>query len=132
MNELLQYLYQPTGFTNYLLNITLASLLAILVIGFIMSRPKRTTTKRFFFTWLFIGIILSVGATYSIIAQRHERSSLNKNDVTIIRRENELIVTGKKPYVKTTTFTIEDESDNNVYAKTGNKYVKIPKSEVEN
>lgn len=131
MTELLQYLYQPTGFTNYLLNITLAGLLMTVVIGFVALHTKRIT-KRFFFTWLFVGIILSVGAAYSTIAHRHERLSLNKNDVTITRRENELIVAGKKPYVKTTTFTIEDESDNNVYVKIGNKYTKIAKSEVEN
>lgn len=131
MTELLQYLYQPTGFTNYLLNITIAGLLMAVVIGFIALHTKRIT-KRFFFTWLFVGIILSVGTTYSTIVHRHERLSLNKNDVTITRRENELIVTGKKPYVKTTTFTIEDESDNNVYVKIENKYTKIAKSEVEN
>lgn len=131
MTELLQYLYQPTGFTNHLLNITIAGLLMTVVIGFVALHTKRIT-KRFFFTWLFVGIILSVGATYSTIVHRHERLSLNKNDVTITRRENELIVTSKKPYVKTNTFTIEDESDNNVYVKIGNKYTKIAKSEVEN
>jgi hypothetical protein len=88
-------------------------------------------TKRFFFTWLFIGIILGTGAAYSTIVHRQEMSSLNKNDVTITRRAGQLLVEGKKPYVKTSTFTIEDESDNNVYVKIGTKYVKIAKSEVE-
>ena len=130
MTELLQYLYQPTGFTNYLLNITLAGLLMTIVIGFIALHTKRTMTKRFFFTWLFIGIILGTGAAYSTIVHRQEMSSLNKNDVTITRRAGQLLVEGKKPYVKTSTFTIEDESDNNVYVKIGTKYVKIAKSEV--
>lgn len=132
MNELLQYLYQPTGFTNHLLNITLAGLLMTIVIGFIALHIKRTMTKRFFFTWIFIGIILGAGAAYSTIVHEQEMSSLNKNDVTITRRANELLVEGNKPYVKTTTFTIEDESDNNVYVRIGNKYAKIAKSEVEN
>ena len=131
MTELLQYLYQPTGFTNHLLNITIAGLLMTVVIGFVALHKKRIT-KRFFFTWIFIGIILSVGAAYSTIVHRQEMSGLNKNDVTITRRENELLIKGKKPYVKTATFTIEDESDNNVYVKIGNKYAKIAKSEVEN
>lgn len=89
-------------------------------------------TKRFFLTWLFIGIILGTGAAYSTIVHRQEMSSLNKNDVTITRRASQLLVEGKKPYVKTSTFTIEDESDSNVYVKIGNKYAKIAKSEVEN
>ena len=95
MNELLQYLYQPTGFTNHLLNITLAGLLMTIVIGFIALHTKRTMTKRFFFTWLSIGIILGTGAAYSTIAHKQEMSSLNKNDVTITRLANELIVEGK-------------------------------------
>ena len=95
MTELLQYLYQPTGFTNYLLNITLAGLLMTIVIGFIALHTKRTMTKRFFFTWLFIGIILGTGAAYSTIVHRQEMSSLNKNDVTITRRAGQLLVEGK-------------------------------------
>ena len=95
MNELLQYLYQPTGFTNHLLNITLAGLLMTIVIGFIALHTKRTMTKRFFFTWLFIGIILGTGAAYSTIVHRQEMSSLNKNDVTITRRASQLLVEGK-------------------------------------
>ena len=47
MTELLQYLYQPTGFTNHLLNITIAGLLMTVVIGFVALHTKRN--KAFLF-----------------------------------------------------------------------------------
>ena len=129
MNELLNLLYEPTGFNNNLLNISILGLLGGIVIGTIVSHPTRKITKSFLLKWLSYMVIFALCATYSVIMERQERNTLNKNDISIIQHENELIIVGQKPYMKTKTFTIEDESDTNVYIKDGKNYIKLSKKD---
>ena len=128
MNELLNYLYQPSLMVNSLLNISIIGRLILLVIGFIRTRTK--VTKRFFYTWLSTLVLFGCMLSYGMIEMQKELNSDDlRQSVEISRKGNELIITGKNPIVKTTKLTIEDETDTNVYIKIGRQYIKLAKSE---
>lgn len=128
MNELLNYLYQPSLMVNSLLNISIIGILILLVIGFIRTRTK--VTKRFFYTWLSTLVLFGCMLSYGMIEMQKELNSDDlRQSVEISRKGNELIITGKNPIVKTMKLTIEDETDTNVYIKIGRQYIKLAKSE---
>lgn len=128
MNELLNYLYQPSLMVNSLLNISIIGILILLVIGFIRTRTK--VTKRFFYTWLSTLVLFGCMLSYGMIEMQKELNSDDlRQSVEISRKGKELIITGKNPIVKTTKLTIEDETDTNVYIKIGRQYIKLAKSE---
>ena len=128
MNELLNYLYQPSLMVNSLLNISIIGILILLVIGFIRTRTK--VTKRFFYTWLSTLVLFGCMLSYGMIEMQKELNSDDlRQSVEISRKGNELIITGKNPIVKTTKLTIADETDTNVYIKIGRQYIKLAKSE---
>lgn len=128
MNELLNYLYQPSLMVNSLLNASLIGILILIVIGFIQTRTK--VTKRFFYTWLASLALFCCMIAYGMIEMQKElNSDALRQSVEISRKGNELIITGKNPIVKTTKLTIEDETDTNVYIKIGRQYIKLAKSE---
>lgn len=128
MNELLNYLYQPSLMVNSLLNISIIGILILLVIGFIRTRTK--VTKRFFYTWLSTLVLFGCMLSYGMIEMQKELNSDDlRQSVEISRQDNELVITGKTPMVKTTKLTIEDETDTNVYIKIGRQYIKLAKSE---
>lgn len=128
MNELLNYLYQPSLMVNSLLNISIIGILILLVIGFIRTRTK--VTKRFFYTWLSTLVLFGCMLSYGMIEMQKElNSDVLRQSVEISRQGNELVITGKNPIVKTTKLTIEDETDTNVYIKIGRQYIKLAKSE---
>lgn len=128
MNELLNYLYQPSLLVNILFNTSIGGILILLVIGFIRTRTK--VTKRFFYTWLASLALFGCMLAYGMVEMQKE---LNSNDLRqfaeISRQGNELVINGKKPIVKTTKLTIEDETDTHVYIKIGRQYIKLAKSE---
>lgn len=128
MNELLNYLYQPSLMVNSLFNISIVGILILLVIGFIRTRTK--VTKHFFYIWLSTLALFGCMLVYGMVEMQKELNyDVLRQSVEISRQDNELVITGKTPMVKTTKLTIEDETDTNVYIKIGRQYIKLAKSE---
>ena len=50
MQELLQYLYQPSALVGLMLNVSVLAVLLLVLIGFVAARKKVST--HFFFGWL--------------------------------------------------------------------------------
>lgn len=129
MQELLQYLYQPSALIYLMLNISLCVILLIVVIGFVASRRKVST--RFFFGWLALLLISGSVSVYSVSVMRKESNfDALKQAADISRQGNSLVVTSKSRIVKNTAIEIEDESDKNLYVKINDRLVKIAKSDL--
>lgn len=129
MQELLQYLYQPSALVGLMLNVSVLAVLLLVLIGFVAARKKVST--HFFFGWLAL-LLLSGGIlTYSVSAMSKESNvDALKQAAEISRQGNSLVITSKSHVVKNVTIEIEDESDKNVYVKIKDRLVKIAKSDL--
>ena len=129
MQELLQYLYQPSTLVSLMLNVSVCATLLLVLVGFVASRKKVST--HFFFGWLVL-LLLSVGMlAYSTSAMSKESNvDALKQDAKMSRQGNSLVVTSKSHIVKNVTIEIEDESDKNLYVKIKDRLVKIAKSDL--
>lgn len=129
MQELLQYVYQPSALLSSMLNVSVLAVLLLVLIGFVAARKKVST--HFFFGWLAL-ILLSGGMlAYSTSAMSKESNvDALKQAAKISRQGNSLVVTSKSNIVKNVTIEIEDESDKNLYVKIKDRLVKIAKSDL--
>lgn len=129
MQELLQYLYQPSALLSSMLNVSVLAVLLLVLIGFVAARKKVST--HFFFGWLAL-ILLSGGMlAYSTSAMSKESNvDALKQAAKISRQGNSLVVTSKSNIVKNVTIEIEDESDKNLYVKIKDRLDKIAKSDL--
>lgn len=129
MQELLQYLYQPSALVGLMLNVSVLAVLLLVLIGFVAARKKVST--HFFFGWLTL-LLLSVSMlVYSVSAMSKESNfDALKQAAEISRQGNSLVITSKSLIVKNVTIEIEDESDKNLYVKIKDRLVKIAKSDL--
>lgn len=129
MQELLQYLYQPSALVGLMLNVSVLAVLLLVLIGFVAARKKVST--HFFFGWLAL-LLLSGGIlAYSVSAMSKESNfDALKQAAEISRQGNSLVITSKSLIVKNVTIEIEDESDKNLYVKIKDRLVKIAKSDL--
>lgn len=129
MQELLQYLYQPSALVGLMLNVSVLAVLLLVLIGFVAARKKVST--HFFFSWLTL-LLLSVSMlVYSVSAMSKESNfDALKQAADISRQGNSLVITSKSHVVKNVTIEIEDESDKNLYVKIKDRLVKIAKSDL--
>lgn len=129
MQELLQYLYQPSALVGLMLNVSVLAVLLLVLIGFVVARKKVST--HFFFGWLTL-LLLSVSMlVYSVSAMSKESNfDALKQAAEISRQGNLLVITSKSLIVKNVTIEIEDESDKNLYVKIKDRLVKIAKSDL--
>ena len=129
MQELLNYLYQPSALVGLMLNVSVLAVLLLVLIGFVTARKKVST--HFFFGWLAL-ILLSGGMlAYSTITMSEESNvDALKQAAEISRQGNSLVITSKSNIVKNVTIEIEDESDKNLYVKIKDRLVKIAKSDL--
>ena len=129
MQELLQYLYQPSALIGLMLNVSVCAILLLVLIGFVSIKKKAST--HFFFGWLVLLLISGSILTYSVSSMSKESNiDALKQAATISRQGNSLVITSKSHIVKNTTIEIEDESDKNVYIKIKDRLVKIAKSDL--
>lgn len=129
MQELLQYLYQPSALVGLMLNVSVLAVLLLVLIGFVAARKKVST--HFFFGWLALLLISGCMSAYSVSVM-HKESNFDalKQAAKISRQGNSLVVTGESHIVKNVTIEIEDESDKNLYVKIKDRLVKIAKSDL--
>ena len=129
MQELLQYLYQPSALVGLMLNVSVLAVLLLVLIGFVAARKKVST--HFFFGWLAL-LLLSGGILAYSVSTMSKESNVDalKQAVDISRQGNSLVVTSKSRIVKNTAIEIEDESDKNIYIKIKDRYVQIAKSDL--
>lgn len=129
MQELLQYLYQPSALVGLMLNVSVLAVLLLVLIGFVAARKKVPT--HFFFGWLAL-ILLSGGMLAYSTSTMSKESNVDtlKQAADISRRGNSLVITSKSHIVKNVTIKIEDESDKNLYVKIKDRLVKISKSDL--
>lgn len=129
MQELLQYLYQPSALIGLMLNVSVLAVLLLVLIGFVASRMK--VSKHFFFGWLALLLISGCMSAYSVSVMRKESNfDALKQAAKISRQGNSLVVTSESHIVKNVTIEIEDESDKNIYIKIKDRYVQIAKSDL--
>lgn len=129
MQELLQYLYQPSALVGLMLNVSVLAVLLLVLIGFVAARKKVST--HFFFGWLALLLISGCMSAYSVSVM-HKESNFDalKQAAKISRQGNSLVVTSESHIVKNVTIEIEDESDKNIYIKIKDRYVQIAKSDL--
>lgn len=129
MQELLQYLYQPSALIGLMLNVSVCAVLLLVLIGFVSARKKAST--HFFFGWLALLLLSGVILAYSASTMSKESNvdSL-KQAAKISRQGNSLVITSDSHIVKNTVIEIEDESDKNLYVKIKDRLVKIAKSDL--
>ena len=129
MQELLQYLYQPSALVGLMLNVSVLAVLLLVLIGFVSARKKVST--HFFFGWLAL-ILLSGGMLAYSTSTMSKESNVDalKQAAKISRQGNSLVITSKSHIVKNVTIAIEDESDKNIYIKIKDRYVQIAKSDL--
>ena len=129
MQELLQYLYQPSTLVSLMLNVSVCATLLLVLVGFVASRKKVST--HFFFGWLAL-ILLSGGMLAYSVSVMSKESNVDalKQAADISRQGNSLVITSKSHIVKNVTIEIEDESDKNLYVKIKDRLVKIAKSDL--
>lgn len=129
MQELLQYLYQPSALVGLMLNVSVLAVLLLVLIGFVAARKKVST--HFFFGWLALLLISGCMSAYSVSVMRKESNfDALKQAAKISRQGNSLVVTSESHIVKNVTIEIEDESDKNIYIKIKDRYVQIAKSDL--
>lgn len=129
MQELLQYLYQPSALVGLMLNVSVLAVLLLVLIGFVAARKKVST--HFFFGWLALLLISGCISAYSVSVMRKESNfDVLKQAAKISRQGNSLVVTSESHIVKNVTIEIEDESDKNIYIKIKDRYVQIAKSDL--
>lgn len=129
MQELMQYLYQPSALVGLVLNASLCAILILVIVGFVASRTK--VSKHFFFGWLALLLISGSVSAYSVSVMRKESNfDALKQAAEISRQGNSLVVTSKSHIVKNVTIDIEDESDKNLYVKIKDRIIKISKSDL--
>lgn len=129
MQELLQYLYQPSALVGLMLNVSVLAVLLLVLIGFVAARKKVST--RFFFGWLALLLLSGGMLVYSVSAMNKESNfDALKQAAEISRQGNSLVITSKSLIVKNVTIEIEDESDKNLYVKINDRLVKIAKSDL--
>ena len=129
MQELLQYLYQPSALVGLMLNVSVLAVLLLVLIGFVAARKKVST--HFFFGWLTL-LLLSVSMLVHSVSAMSKESNFDalKQAAEISRQGNSLVITSKSLIVKNVTIEIEDESDKNLYVKIKDRLVKIAKSDL--
>lgn len=129
MQELLQYLYQPSALIGLMLNVSVCAVLLLVLIGFVSARKKVST--HFFFGWLALLLLSGVILAYSASTMSKESNvDALKQAAKISRQENSLVITSDSHIVKNTVIEIEDESDKNLYVKIKDRLVKIAKSDL--
>lgn len=129
MQELLQYLYQPSALVGLMLNVSVLAVLLLVLIGFVAARKKVST--HFFFGWLTLLLLSASMLAYSVSAMSKESNfDALKQAADISRQGNSLVITSKSLIVKNVTIEIEDESDKNLYVKIKDRLVKIAKSDL--
>lgn len=129
MQELLQYVYQPSALVGLMLNVSVLAVLLLVLIGFVAARKKVST--HFFFGWLAL-LLLSGGILAYSVSTMSKESNVDalKQAAEISRQGNSLVITSKSHVVKNVTIEIEDESDKNLYVKINDRLVKIAKSDL--
>lgn len=129
MQELLQYLYQPSALVGLMLNVSVLAVLLLALIGFVAARKKVST--HFFFGWLAL-LLLSGGILAYSVSSMSKESNIDalKQAAKISRQGNSLVITSDSHIVKNTVIEIEDESDKNLYVKIKDRLVKIAKSDL--
>lgn len=129
MQELLQYLYQPSALIGLMLNVSVCAILLLVLIG--LASIKKKVSTHFFFSWLAL-LLLSGGILAYSVSSMSKESNIDalKQAATISRQGNSLVITSKSQIVKNTTIEIEDESDKNLYVKIKDRYVQIAKSDL--
>lgn len=129
MQELLQYLYQPSALVGLMLNVSVLAVLLLVLIGFVAARKKVST--HFFFGWLALLLLSGCMSAYSVSTMSKESNvDALKQAAKISRQGNSLVVTSESHIVKNVTIEIEDESDKNLYVKIKDRLVKIAKSDL--
>ena len=129
MQELLQYLYQPSALIGLMLNVSVCTILLLVLIGFVSIKKKVST--HFFFGWLALLLLSSGILAYSVSSMSKESNTdALRQAATISRQGNSLIITSKSHIVKNMMIEIEDESDKNLYVKIKDRLVKITKSDL--
>lgn len=129
MQELLQYLYQPSALIGLMLNVSVCAVLLLVLIGFVSARKKVST--HFFFGWLALLLLSCVILAYSASTMSKESNvDALKQAAKISRQGNSLVITSDSHIVKNTVIEIEDESDKNLYVKIKDRLVKIAKSDL--
>lgn len=129
MQELLQYLYQPSALIGLMLNVSVCAVLLLVLIGFVSARKKVST--HFFFGWLALLLLSGVILAYSASTMSKESNvDALKQAAKISRQGNSLVITSDSHIVKNTVIEIEDESDKNLYVKIKDRLVKIAKSDL--
>ena len=129
MQELLQYLYQPSALVGLMLNVSVLAVLLLVLIGFVAARKKVST--HFFFGWLALLLLSGGMLAYSVSAMSKESNvDTLKQAADISRQGNSLVITSKSHIVKNVAIEIEDESDKNLYVKIKDRLVKIAKSDL--
>ena len=128
MQELLQYLYQPSALVGLMLNVSVLAVLLLVLIGFVAARKKVSTH---FFGWLALLLLSASMLGYSARAMSKESNfDALKQAAEISRQGNSLVITSKSNIVKNVTIEIEDESYKNLYVKIKDRLVKIAKSDL--
>lgn len=129
MQELLQYLYQPSALIGLMLNVSVCAVLLLVLIGFVSARKKVST--HFFFGWLALLLLSGVILAYSASTMSKESNvDALKQAAKISRQGNSLVITSDSHIVKNTVIEIEDESYKNLYVKIKDRLVKIAKSDL--
>lgn len=129
MQDLLNYLYEPSMTVSLLLNVSVCSISLVILIGFVAARKK--VKANFFIGWLVSLAISSCMLAYSVNEMNKESNfeALRKS-AEISKQGNDLIISSKSQIVKTAKIAIEDETDTSIYVKIKDRYVKIAKSDL--
>lgn len=129
MQDLLNYLYEPSMTVSLLLNVSVCSIFLVILIGFVAARKK--VKANFFIGWLASLAISGCMLAYSVNEMNKESNfdSLRKS-AEISKQGNDLIISSKSQIVKTAKIAIEDETDTSIYVKIKDRYVKIAKSDL--